>query len=182
MLGIWHRDPPVFKWDLSGNPMHQFVWDYFKPNRPQFSDSLMLHKWCIAHVDEFNKWFDKQDEKQVWYAFTLTSNEGDPAKFPALEAKMKQAATKLLEQQTNPVKAGAAYLEKCENGRPHIHGYYHIEGGKRIYAKIFKRHWQQWNEDTKIGDGHIGGYHKKMISESYKDYAAAEEDLVCKIE
>lgn len=149
-----------------------------KPPQP---GTYHYHKYLIDHVKEFEAFALKLDKHKDWYAFTLTTNEIDKILWPNIENAMKQAAHKILTQLSQPVVAGAAYLEYQDSGAPHIHGYYHLNEGKRIYPKTFKRYWPLWNEAKRLGLGHVGGYHKLMSSGSYKDYAGAEERLVSKI-
>jgi len=139
-------------------------------------------KYVISHWDDYIKWLNKKSVCVQPWAFTLTTNEKDKEKWPAVEDQMKQAALKILNQQTCPVKSGECYLEYTEAGAPHIHGFYIMDEGKRIFSKIFKRYWPLWDEKTKIKDGHKGGYHARVINEiRYAKYQSAEERLVAKV-
>lgn len=141
----------------------------------------MRAKYVLEHLSAYLKWLEVEYGKSCPFAFTLTTNITDAALFPEEEQKMVLAATKILSQQTNTVKEGEAYLEYTTNGAPHIHGWYKTEKGGRIYAKIFKRHWNLWNEDIRIGKGHQGGYHEKQKSANYNKYASAEGRLIYKV-
>lgn len=172
--------------DFLETPNANLMWERFfletfpDPTvRPE--GGFMRSKYLVEHHNEFIKWLDKTYGKQCYYAFTLTSNIQDPTLFKEEEEKMCIAATKILSQQTNPVKEGEAYLEYTDKGVPHIHGWYSTEKGGRIYAKIFKRHWSLWNEDKRIGKGHQGGYHEKQKSSQYSKYASAEGRLIYKV-
>lgn len=142
--------------------------EYLKP--------IGINKWkyLADNLAEYLKWLEQKVGKKREYAFTLTSNQTDPEKFATVEEEMIIAVGKILTQQTCPVLEAEAYLEYCKDGKPHIHGWYRCDKGHRIYQKIFKRYWPLWNEDKKAGSGSIGGYHKEMQSNKYKDYASAE--------
>lgn len=143
---------------------------------------LLRTKYVIQHMKAYLKWLERKGEHVQPWAFTLTTNEKDQNQWPEVEEQLKQAALKILNQKTCPIKSGEAYLEYCEDGKPHIHGFYIMEDGKRIFAKIFKRYWPLWNEAKKLGDGHQGGYHKRVINQiRYVKYQSAEERLVVKV-
>lgn len=165
------------------NDYHVFVEQWFKAckERPPKRGSLEFWQFVCNHDAEYMAWCGKRDSQSNWYAFTLTTNEKDQIKWPQIEEAMRFASHKILTQESQPVESGAAYLEYQESGAPHIHGYYKLPEGKRIYPKTFKRYWPLWNEKKRCGLGHVGGYHKEMKSESYKDYAGCEERLVSKI-
>jgi len=133
-------------------------------------------KYIIEHLAEVKKFFESKTKKMTKYAFTLTSARPD-----VTDEEMRQAAYKIMTQTTCPVLQGAAYLEHHESGKPHVHGWYHLEGGTMIYTKIFKRYWSEWDPKTPIGSGFKGGYHSVMASDKYKNYAAADEDKICSI-
>jgi hypothetical protein len=129
----------------------------------QFRDAYLvdLKKQYVAFQKE------SYQKKQVW-GFTLTTNKVDD------EQALKDAVIKLMTQTSCPIAEGQAFLEYTKDGKPHIHGYYTRAKGCRIYAKIFTRSWPLWDESKKHGKGHQGGWHQKINSDQYKDYAAAE--------
>lgn len=170
--------PEEFGANLS--PDH-FIADTIKDPMQRPIDNYMKSKYIVENMNRYLKWIDTQYNLLTPYAFTLTTNITDSEKFLEEEQKMILAATKILTQNTNPIVDGEAYLEYTANGAPHIHGWYKTKSGGRVYAKIFKRHWSLWNEDKRIGDGHQGGYHKKMKSIKYHGYASAEDRLVYKV-
>lgn len=101
------------------------------------------------------------------FAGTLTMSPEDATN----EAEMCSSISKIMAQQTCPVKRYAWYLEHTENGLPHIHFIYETESRGRIHQKVFKRYWKTWDEKQKIGRGFRGGYHKYVESETaYKEY------------
>lgn len=101
------------------------------------------------------------------FAGTLTMSPDDKLN----EEDMVHAMKKIVSQQTCPVKNYAWYVEYTDNGLPHIHFIYEAESGGRIHQKVFKRYWKQWDESKKMGQGHRGGYHKHVQSETaYLEY------------
>lgn len=107
---------------------------------------------------------------QGQFAFTLTKSPDDPY----TEFDMIKAVRKVMSQKSCPVKSYAWYLEYGDSEKqthPHIHGLYETETQGRIEAKHFKRAWPIWDEKSKLGRGHRGGYHRPVRSEEgYKDY------------
>lgn len=104
------------------------------------------------------------------FAFTLTKSPDDQY----TEFDMVKAVRKVMSQKSCPVKRYAWYLEYGDSEKqthPHIHGLYETETSGRIEAKHFKRAWPIWDEKTKLGRGHRGGYHRPVRSEEgYTDY------------
>lgn len=104
--------------------------------------------------------------KGTWSG-TLTMSPTDPTN----EAEMLTAIQKIMSQKTCPVLKYAWYLEYTENGTPHIHFIYQTPGGGRIHQKVFRRLWPIWDENTAVGRGHRGGYHKLCHdTEAYLTY------------
>jgi len=143
-------------------------------------EGMLKHKYMINNMAKYLKWLERRYGTRTEYAFTLTTG-CDLSEVKEEEERMIFAVNKILQQQTCPVLEGDAYLEYTEAGRPHIHGWYRCDMGHRIYQKIFKRYWPEWNEGNKQGEGIKGGYHKEMKTNKYKDYAAAEGRKVCSI-
>lgn len=105
------------------------------------------------------------------FAGTLTMSSKDETN----ENEMCVAITKIMNQQTVPVKRYAWYLEYTKNELPHVHFIYETHTSGRIHQKIFKRYWKTWDEAVKIGAGHRGGYHKLAESETaYTEYIAKD--------
>lgn len=104
------------------------------------------------------------------WAFTLTKSPADAK----TEEDMIKAVKKLMKQRSCPVKKYAWYLEYGDpetKQHPHIHGMYETDTGGRIEAKHFKRAWDIWDPNTKLGQGHRGGYHRPVrAEEAYTDY------------
>lgn len=63
------------------------------------------------------------------------------------------------------------------DGRPHVHGWYHLVGGRKITDKNFKRVYPKWNPKRKLGKGFEGGHHEtiKRISD-FAGYAEKHLD------
>lgn len=90
---------------------------------------------------------------------------------PETEETMVIAITKIMNQQTCPVKKYKWFVEYTERGLPHIHFMYETWKGGRIHAKVFMRYWKLWNEGIRHGKGFQGGYHKECNSEvAYEEY------------
>jgi len=117
-------------------------------------------------------------KKETKWAFTLTTNETNHEE---QEIKMKNAVYSLFQQKSCPILQGEAYLEYCDDGKPHIHGWYRREGGHRVYAKVFKRAWPLWDENKRMGKGHQGGYHHEA-GDKYEGYASVEGRCIYKME
>lgn len=104
------------------------------------------------------------------FAFTLTKSPDDKLS----EDDMIKAVTKIMNQQSIPVKKFAWYLEygdEEQKAHPHIHGMYETETGGRIESKHFKRAWKIWDPKYKMGAGFRGGYHRPVRdNECYDDY------------
>lgn len=95
------------------------------------------------------------------FAGTLTMSPDDDL----TKDDMIGAIHKVMHQKSCPVKRFVWYLEYTEAGLPHIHFMYETESGGRIEAKHFKRAWKIWNENSRCGSGHRGGYHRPVHSE-----------------
>jgi len=94
------------------------------------------------------------------------------------EDDMIRAMHKIMEQKTCPVEKYAWYLEYTNADLPHIHFIYKTVTGGRIHAKVFKRYWKQWDEKTKLGQGHRGGYHALAKSETaYVEYIEKDSGI-----
>jgi len=90
---------------------------------------------------------------------------------PETEDTMVKAITKIMNQQTCPVKTYKWFVEYTERGLPHIHFMYETYAGGRIHAKVFMRYWKLWDEGKRHGKGFQGGYHKEVKSEiAYDEY------------
>jgi len=127
----------------------------------------------LTHIDTPLKKTERKGngKPQGIFAGTLTMSDKDVLN----ENEMCFAISKIMTQQTVPVKRYAWYVERTENGLPHIHFIYETETGGRIHNKIFKRYWKIWDESVKIGKGHRGGYHKVVESETaYTEYIAKD--------
>jgi len=164
-------------WKKLYNPTDPF-YEYFmtidsliRPN----PGSACYTQWITDHITDINKFYDARRKKETKYAFTLTSGRAD-----VTDDEMRLAANKILTQTTCPVVHGAAYLEHHESGKPHVHGWYQLKDGTKIWEKVWKRYWKDWDSKikNKNSPGHKGGYHAVMASDKYKDYASAEEDLI----
>jgi hypothetical protein len=168
-LDEWKRDDP--EW-------YEAIIHYTGSSHPT-SDEV---RDCLMNNKKFKEWHSKRIALRIKtsqkYAFTLTTNVTNDNWVQA-EQDMIQASYKLYSQTTCTIVDGDCYLEYTKDGRPHIHGWYQTENGGRVYAKVFGRIWKLWDEDKKQGKGHQGGFHEKVKSLHYEQYASAEERKVC---
>jgi len=111
------------------------------------------------------------------FAFTLTKSPKDALTI----SDMLVGVRKIMRQKSCPVIKYAWYYEdkgRDENGdaiHPHIHGMYETATGGRIERKHFKRAWPIWDENTPIGAGFRGGYHRPVKSdEKYNNYISKD--------
>lgn len=122
---------------------------------------------CPAHIAYKlrNKKVLKPTHPKGLFAGTLTGPPGTKGD------DMNIAIRKIMSQKTTPVIKYAWYQELTKQGTPHIHFIYETPTGGRILQKVFKRYWPLWDETSKKGAGHTGGYHKLVVNEdAYLDY------------
>lgn len=110
------------------------------------------------------------------FAFTLTMPpDYKPAKPIEEAARLIMLNGWSADEPYEKASQWAYVLEHTQQGTPHVHGVYKTETGRRISSKYFKRYWPLWDEKTKLGHGHKGGYHAKARhSESYAAYLEKE--------
>lgn len=72
---------------------------------------------------------------------------------------MTSAIEKLTRYYKDEIIEFHAVGEYTKAGRAHVHGWYHLEGGKKITDKNFKRAYPPWNPKKKLGRGFEGGHH-----------------------
>jgi len=109
------------------------------------------------------------------YAFTLTMPPLYDSKKSIEEVARLICTNGLTNKPYEKPEKWAFVLEHIEAGTPHIHGMYKTPSGRRIAAKYFQRYWPLWDEKTKLGHGHKGGYHQKARhNESYVAYMEKE--------
>lgn len=89
---------------------------------------------------------------------------------------MRQAVERLTRYYANEIYEFHAVGEFTRAGRSHVHGWYHLVGGKKITDKNFKRAYPIWNPKKKLGRGFEGGHHATI--ERVSDfYGYAEKHL-----
>lgn len=72
---------------------------------------------------------------------------------------MTQAIERLTRYYKDEIIEFHAVGEFTKAGRAHVHGWYHLVGGKKITDKNFKRAYPPWNPKKKLGKGFEGGHH-----------------------
>lgn len=144
------------------------------------ANTFFVDEFTNKMMPRYRKYIEDEQKKEQRYAFTITTNAPLNG-YPKAEEEMKTAVIKLFAQKSQEILEGAAYLEYTSKGAPHIHGWYQIQGGGRIYAKNFKRVWGLWDETKKHGAGFQGGYHAKLKDDRYVGYASAEDRLIVKV-
>lgn len=94
--------------------------------------------------------------------------------------RMVIAIKRLLGYYKNEIVDFKAVGEVGKNGLSHIHGYYLLEGGRKITDKNFKRAWDHWNPHKKMngtGTSFEGGHHDLCTVESdYTGYIGKEKN------
>lgn len=138
--------------------------------------SVAIQKDILKHFEKYPKKNTSHEGNGKYkgpFAFTITKSPT----WNVTVLEMVNAANKIMGQGSCKVKKFAWYYE--DKGRdelgdpvhPHIHGMYETETGGRIESKHWKRAYPFWDEKTKMGVGHVGGYHRPIKSEEkYEDY------------
>jgi len=109
------------------------------------------------------------------FAFTLTMSPADNLSID----DMMLACKKIMDQQSQPVKKFAWYLEYKDpetKQHPHIHGMYETPNGRRIEKKHWVRSWKIWDENIPLGSGFRGGYHRAVRHDDAYDKYIAKQD------
>jgi len=113
------------------------------------------------------------------YAFTLTMPPDYTPVKPVEEVARLILEKGITNKPYEKASEWAFVLEHTEKGTPHIHGVYKTPSGRRLASKYFNRYWPLWDEKTKLGAGHKGGYHAPARhSESYHAYLLKEGVVV----
>lgn len=113
------------------------------------------------------------------YTFTLTMPPDYTPPKPIEEVAKLILEKGITNKPYEKATSWAYVLEHTEKGTPHIHGVYKTPSGRRIASKYFQRYWPLWDEKTKMGAGHKGGYHAlARHSESYHAYLLKEGVVV----
>lgn len=106
--------------------------------------------------------------------FTLTFSPG--THYPddeSAKGAMTAAIERLTRYYRNEIIEFHAVGEYTAAGRPHIHGWYHLSGGRKITDKNFRRAYPPWNPKRKLGKGFEGGHHQTI--ERVSDFAGYAE-------
>lgn len=119
----------------------------------------------------------EKQHKGAW-AFTLTYS---PAKTgwdkEEAMATMREAIRRLRHYYRHEIEEFEAVGELTQAGLPHVHGLYRLTGGKRMTTKNFKRAYPIWDPKSRMGSGHVGGYHQPAKSDSdYSGYIQKDLD------
>lgn len=75
---------------------------------------------------------------------------------------MRQAIDRLTRYYRDEIIEFHAVGEYTDAGRAHVHGWYHLSGGRKITDKNFRRAYPPWNPKRKLGRGHEGGHHQTI--------------------
>lgn len=144
---------------------------------------MKLYRDADAHFVLFHgaePWLNTHVGNGVYqgqFAFTLTKSPDDEL----TESDMIKAVRKVMSQNSCPVVKYAWFMEHGDDElktHPHIHGMYETATKGRIENKHWKRAWKIWDEKTKMGRGHRGGYHRPVRSEEgYADYIKKDGGL-----
>lgn len=118
------------------------------------------------------------------WAFTLTYSPSKTG-WSHEEAKeaMRVAIRRLVHYYRHEIVEFEAVGELTQAGAPHVHGHYTLHGGRKITTKNFRRAYPIWDPKTKVGTGHVGGYHKPATSTSdYTGYIQKDIDAAWLVE
>lgn len=146
----------------------------------QWHDSTMIANFCkhieAQEADRARRQKKEQlQERMGAREFTLTYS---PQWFGDEEArrKMKLAVCRLTKYYARELVNFHAVGEVGENGLSHIHGWYELQGGRKITDKNFKRAYPHWNPKKKLGKGFEGGHHA-TIGRISNFHAYMEKDV-----
>lgn len=135
-----------------------------------------MNYFCPLHQEAIVPTPDRRKaDVNTEYAFTLTMPLDYKPKKPIEEAAKLILEHGLVSKTKEKAIEWAFVKEHTDQGTPHIHGVYKTPSGRRIEKKYFKRYWDLWDEDVRLGQGHKGGYHQKARhNQSYKAYMEKE--------
>lgn len=94
--------------------------------------------------------------------FTLTYSPAWYETDEDAQRSMEVAIEKLTRYYKNEIIEFHAIGEFTRDGRSHVHAWYHLDGGRKITDKNFKRAWRHWNPKRKLGKGFEGGHHQTI--------------------
>lgn len=174
-----HIPHTYYKWVIGCNCPECYAEkvNYYKGNQ------LVLQSWSTrtSHFIKQKEIYDIRQQRAEHLAnsqalqqqlgpreFTLTY--GDHF---ADEEEAKRVMTRAVDRLTRYYKDELiefhAVGEYTKAGRPHVHGWYHLEGGLKITDKNFRRAYPPWNPKKKLGRGHEGGHHATIerVSDFY---------------
>lgn len=99
--------------------------------------------------------------------FTLTYSKSWFENDADAQHAMEVAIDRLTRYYKDEIIEFHAVGEYTKAGCSHVHGYYLLDGGRKITDKNFKRSWKYWNPRKKLGKGFEGGHHEtvKRISD-----------------
>lgn len=150
---------------------------FFPGNQTVYNHALASTTHAIAQHDI---WTRRQEAEQHRANSQAVQQQLGPREFTltygdhfADEEEAKRVMTRAIDRLTRYYKDEIiefhAIGEYTKAGRPHIHGWYHLEGGLKITDKNFKRAYPPWNPKKKLGRGHEGGHHATIarVSDFY---------------
>ena len=158
-------------------PCGCIVEDYYAPLKDDRTSNygLTFKSKCPSHAPKVDS---RKADSTTAYTFTLTMPpDYSPKKTIEECAKLICENGMTSKPYERPIK-WAYVLEHTDAGTPHIHGMYKMASGRRIEQKYFKRYWPLWDEKTKLGFGHKGGYHQKARHEESYDAYIQKEGVV----
>lgn len=99
--------------------------------------------------------------------FTLTYSPAWYSDDKDAQHAMEVAIERLTRYYKDEIIEFHAVGEYTKAGCSHVHGYYLLDGGKKITDKNFKRAWSHWDPKKKYNRGFQGGHHEtiKRISD-----------------
>lgn len=157
-------------------------YDPYTPHELEFFQQLVSDKWFDTQQmwdkkeqEDRNKraFAEKEKEELGPREFTFTYSDSWYTDDKQAQHAMETAIDRLIRYYKHEIKDFHAVGEFTKAGRSHIHGYYLLEGGRKITDKNFKRAWPHWNPKKKLGKGFEGGHHASITR--YSDFAGYTE-------
>lgn len=146
-------------------------WDVVAQWKQEYLDNVEVyvsqHRRYMEWMEGYLQWTKKQlklihagnNGTQLGareFTFTYGTHFEDDSE---AQRVMKQAIDRLTRYYKDEIIEFHAVGEYTRAGRSHVHGWYHLEGGKKITDKNFKRAYPPWNPKKKLGKGFEGGHH-----------------------
>jgi len=159
-------------WDEKNNfPDQVYLWE-------QKIEELYACRDAVqAEIEQYQSQRDDRVRRSPGVmAFTLTYSPTWGWTDAQAREHMETALSRIQHYYQNELLRFVAIGEVGKNGLSHVHGMYHLRGGRRVTTKNWKRAYPKWNPKVRVGSGFQGGYHAPVADPTnYIPYV--EEDL-----